>query len=101
MTSFPGRSSTARLSRAGRKVRRARTIFLPMASELEGRTLLSTLTVVSGRDSGPGSLVQEVALARTGDTIAFSPNLAGQSIHLTTPLNFNGSVSFDGSGAQG
>ena len=72
-----------------------------MASELEGRTLLSTLTVVNDQDSGPGSLPQEVALANSGDTIAFSPSLAGQTIHLTTPLSFNGSVTFDGSRAGG
>ena len=101
MTWLPIKSSRTRSSRAGRMTRRARTIFLPVASELEGRTLLSTLTVVNDQDSGPGSLRGEVALARNGATIAFSPKLTGQTIHLTTPLSLNGNVTFDGSGARG
>ncbi len=101
MTLFSIRSSRTRPPRACQKARLARTTFLPVASELEGRALLSTLTVLNGRDSGPGSLVQEVALAISGDTITFSPALASQTIHLTSPLNFNGSLSFDGSRAGG
>ena len=75
MTWFPIRSSRPRRSRAGRCV--ARTIFLPMASELEGRTLLSTLTVMNDHDSGPGSLPQEVALARSGDRSPSPPAWRG------------------------
>ena len=81
--------------------RRARAVFLPQACELEGRTLLSTLTVVNDQNSGPGSLPEEVALASSGDTIAFAPGLAGHAIHLASPLNFNGSLSLDGRKGQG
>ncbi len=63
--------------------------------------LLSTLTVVNDRDSGPGSLPQEVALAGSGDTIAFAPGLAGHTIHLTSPLNFNGNLTLRGSRTGG
>src|SRR5262249_36334905 len=101
MRLFPIHSSTTRPPRAGRKARRARTNFLPLASELEARTLLSNLTVVNDQASGPGSLPQEVALARSGDTIRFSPRLSGATIRLTMPLSFNGSLTFDGSRAGG
>ena len=84
------RSWTPRAAHAGRMARRARTVFLPVAAELEGRTLLSTLTVVNDKDSGPGSLPQEVALASSGNTIVFSPSLAGQTIRLTTPSLLTG-----------
>src|SRR5262249_34591614 len=56
MTLFPIRSGKTHLSRTGRAARRARAVFLPQACELEGRTLLSTLTVVNDQGSGPGSL---------------------------------------------
>ena len=95
------RSWTPRAAHAGRTARCARTVFLPVAAELEGRTLLSTLTVVNDKDSGPGSLPQEVALASSGNTIVFSPSLAGQTIRLTAPLTFNGSLTLDGSRAGG
>src|SRR5579875_2989701 len=101
MILFPIRPSRIRAYRTGRIARRARTVFLPEASELEGRTLLSTLTVVNDQASGAGSLAQEVALARSGDTITFAPGLAGHTIRLASPLSFNGSLSLDGSGTSG
>ena len=68
---------------AGGMARRGMPVFVPATSgELEGRTLLSTLTVVNGHESGAGSLPQEVALAKSGDTIAFSPSLAGHTTDL-------------------
>src|SRR5579875_2177544 len=99
MILFPIRPSRIRADRTGRIARRARTVFLPEASELEGRTLLSTLTVVNDQASGPGSLAQEVAEARSGDTIRFAPGLAGHTIHLTSPLTFTGGLTIDGLGA--
>jgi hypothetical protein len=99
MAWLPLRSSKTRSSRAGRAARRARATFLPQARELEGRTLLSTLTVVTDRDSGPGSLPADIAAAGSGDTIAFAPGLAGHTIFLASPLSFTGGLSLDGSRA--
>jgi hypothetical protein len=73
----------------------------PQAPELEGRTLLSTLTVVTDGDSGPGSLPADIAAAGSGDTIAFAPGLAGHTIFLASPLSFTGGLSLDGSRAPG
>jgi predicted outer membrane repeat protein len=41
-------------------------------------------TVTTTADSGPGSLRNTIAAASPGDTIVFSPTLAGQTIQLTT-----------------
>ena len=65
------------------------------------RTLLSALTVTNDHASVPGSLAQEVALASSGATIKFAPALAGETIHLSSPLNFNGNLNLDGSRAGG
>ena len=75
MTWFPNRSSKRRLSHAGGSARRGQTRFHPQASELEGRTLLSTLTVANDDASGPGSLAGEIAFASSGDTIKFAHGL--------------------------
>lgn len=55
----------------------------PGVESLEGRLVLSTLTVTSPADDGPGSLRAAVLGAHGGDTIQFSPALKGQAIHLT------------------
>ena len=47
----------------------------PILELLEGRCLLTTLTVTSPADSGLGSLRQVIAAAQSGDTIVFSPTL--------------------------
>src|SRR5205809_5960948 len=46
---------------------------------LEGRLLLSTLTVTSLQDSGAGSLRAEIAAAQSGDTIVFSATLSSST----------------------
>jgi hypothetical protein len=67
----------------------------PRLEPLEGRALLSTLTVTNTLDSGIGSLRYEIAQAETekhhggkappaNDTIVFAPSLAGQTITLTS-----------------
>ena len=99
MQLFPIRYSKTCLSRAGRVSRRARVAFLPLACELEGRTLLSTLTVVNDQVSGPGSLAGEVALARGGDTISFAASLAGHTLDLVSPLSIKGGLNLDGTTA--
>jgi hypothetical protein len=61
---------------------------------LEDRTLLSAiLTVSNTNDSGAGSLRAAIATANqtSGDTIAFAPNLAGQTITLTSGELLNNS----------
>jgi hypothetical protein len=97
----PIRSSTTSSPRAGSRARRACATFLSVASELESRTLLSTLAVVNDHDGGPGSLAQEVSVAKSGDSIIFSPRLTGQTIDLTAPLSCSGSLTFDGSRSGG
>ena len=61
--------------------------FVPRLEALEDRTVPSTLTVTSNLDTGvpgDGSLRGEIAAAKSGDTIAFDPSLAGQTITLTS-----------------
>ena len=71
-------------ARAARRTRRLR----PAVMALEGRALLSTLTVSNTNDSGPGSLRAAVAQANSdggGDTIEFSSLFnTPQTITLTS-----------------
>jgi len=61
----------------------ARSTFRPRLETLEDRWCPSTLTVSSIADSGANSLRADIAAAHNGDTIAFAPNLDGQTITLT------------------
>jgi hypothetical protein len=73
----------------------------PRLEELECRNMLSTLTVLSNADSGPGSLRDTIAAAQSGDKIVFDPSLAGQTIMLTTgELVIDKSLSVKGLGAD-
>ncbi len=59
---------------------------------LERCRFLTTLTVLNTLDKGVGSLRADIAAARNGDTINFAPNLAGQTVTLTSdelPINRN------------
>ncbi len=56
----------------------------PILENLEGRLVLSTLTVTSAADSGTGTLRAVIAAARPGDVVRFSPRLDGATIHLTS-----------------
>ncbi len=60
--------------------------FAPRVLALESRELLSTLTVTSTADDGPGSLRAQVAAAASGDTINFAKALNGQTITITSGL---------------
>ena len=73
----------------------------PRLDMLEGRALLSTLTVTSPADSGPGTLRAEVIAAASGDTINFAPSLDGQTITLTSVIYESGkSLNIAGPGAS-
>jgi predicted outer membrane repeat protein len=56
------------------------------------------LLVTTINDSGSGSLRQAIASAAGGDTIKFSPSLAGQTISLTSTITLSKSITIDGTG---
>src|SRR4051812_25486121 len=69
------RASNPRRRGSGVDSGRSRRRLRPTVTALEGRALLSTLTVSNTNDSGPGSLRAAVAQANAnggGDTIVFS-----------------------------
>ena len=63
--------------------RRVRTRTGLRFESLEGRRMLTTLTVLNNLDSGAGSLRAEISAAKSNDTIVFAPSLVGQTITLT------------------
>jgi hypothetical protein len=67
---------------------------------LEGRMLLSTLTVMNSKDSGPGSLRQAIISANSGDKIIFARALHGSTINLAgSDLYINKSLDIEGPGS--
>jgi hypothetical protein len=56
----------------------------PRIEGLEGRELLTVLTVMNNSDDGFGSLRQRISIAQNGDVIQFSPLLNGDTITLTS-----------------
>lgn len=80
--------------------RRAARRFRPRLEALEGRAMLSTLTVLNNADSGHGSLRAEIAAAQSGDTIVFAPSLNGQTIALSGgELSITKGLNIEGPGA--
>jgi uncharacterized repeat protein (TIGR01451 family) len=83
-----------------------RHISRPTIEHLEDRLVLSTLTVTNLNDSpnftlGDGSLRGEIAAAAKGDTIQFSPTLAGGTINLTDgQLTINKNLTITGPSAS-
>ncbi len=73
-----------RSRRPGSRPTFSRRSLLPRLEGLEGRSLLSTLTVTSVSDSGAGSLRSTIAAASSGDTIVFAKSLSDQTIVLTS-----------------
>ncbi|HEV2294718.1 MAG TPA: hypothetical protein VGR35_12765 [Tepidisphaeraceae bacterium] len=67
-----------------RKSLRSRDRVRPQMESLEDRQLLSTVTVTSLGDSGPGSLRDAIALAASGDTIVFAPTLFSSTTTSTS-----------------
>jgi hypothetical protein len=84
---------------ARRRARRAaHRRFLPFVDAMEGRALLSTLTVQSNQDSGPGSLRATIAAASSGDTIEFASSI--HNITLTSDeLAISMNLTIEGSGS--
>jgi hypothetical protein len=67
---------------------------------MEGRVMLSTLTVTNTLDSGKGSLRYEIAHASKNSTIVFAPSLDGQTITLTSgELDITTGLTIQGPGA--
>ncbi|MEI2579536.1 Ig-like domain-containing protein, partial [Scytonema sp. PRP1] len=63
---------------------------------------MAIITVTNAANSGTGSLRDAIARANAGDTIKFSPTLAGQTITLTSgQLLVNKSLTIDGAGVTG
>lgn len=78
--------------------------FTPAVSILESRELLSTFTVTSLADTGPGSLraaVQTANLTPGADTVVFAPALFGGTIALTSgAISITDNVTIHGLGAS-
>ena len=85
----------------GKPARRRRRRRSPRLESLEGRLVLSSLTVTSAADSGPGTLRAAHCPGRqAGDTITFSPRLDGQTISLTSgELAIDQNLTIKGPGA--
>ena len=87
-------------SRARHHDRKRRRCF-PGIEGLEGRALLSTLTVTTLGDSGPGTLRATVGNALPGDTINFSSTLDGQVITLTSgEISLPPGITIEGPGSN-
>ncbi|MFO0846309.1 MAG: hypothetical protein U0797_28695 [Gemmataceae bacterium] len=82
----------------GPQARRGRHLGPRLLLEvLEGRVVLSTLTVLNINDSGTGSLRQAILDATAGDTIAFQPGLTG-TIPLSDTLTLDKNLIISGPG---
>src|SRR5437879_13754988 len=94
-------ASSRRLQQTLRKPARLGRRFVPRLEPLEGRTVLSTLTVTNPADSGDGSLRAAIAAAQSGDQIVFDTSLKGQTITLTSgQLAITQSLDTEGPGAN-
>ncbi len=82
MSSNRFQSILSRVSGTGAPARRRRRSL--RFEPLEGRLVLSSLTVTSAGDNGPGTLRAAIADAQAGDTIKFAASLDGHTIHLTS-----------------
>ena len=73
----------------------------PAGNGLFGVIQTTPVTVLNTNDSGPGSLRDAIAIASSGDTIAFDPSLAGQTITLTSgELAITKNLDIEGLGAD-
>jgi len=68
------------------------------------RGTLATVTVTNNNDSGPGSLRDAIASAAAGDIITFAPDLASQTITITSgqlDISVGKNITIDGAAAPG
>src|SRR5579871_1535682 len=73
----------------------------PWLERLEDRLAPANLVVLNSNDSGAASLRQAILSSGPGDSISFSPDLAGQTITLTSGvLTITHSLSINGLGAD-
>jgi len=73
---------------------------LRSAAVADSVSTLSSITVTSSADSGPGSLREAIATAAAGSTIRFASSLKGKTIVLKTgELAITKNLTIDGSGA--
>jgi hypothetical protein len=100
MPSSDFRSLRGRTPRAVADAPRRGRRFRPELAPLEGRALLSTLTVQNLNDSGDGSLRAEIALAQDGDTIRFAHGLSGTMTLTSGPLVIQTGLEIKGPGAD-
>ena len=89
------------MTAANRRARcTSRNQCCPVLDRMEDRTLLSSLTVTSTKDTGPGSLRNAIAVAVSGDTINFASSLKGKTITLTSgELTIAKSLDIEGPGS--
>jgi hypothetical protein len=81
-----------------RRIHSSRRASLRVES-LEGRELLSTLTVTSLNDSGAGSLRQAIIDTQSGDTINFQSGLTGTIPLTSNELYISKNLTINGGGA--
>lgn len=93
------RNGKSRRRRADRKSAQ-RFSYAPRFESLEGRDMLSAISVVNLADSGPGSLRDAIAVANAApdhDVISFAPSVQG-AINLTGELGITEDLTINGPG---
>src|SRR5690242_17823633 len=88
---------SAAAHRRGKTSDRQRDGLAPLLESLEGRCLLSTLTVTNTLDSGAGSLRNAIAAAQNGDTIVFASTLSSSATLSSTSTLSNSTTLFGSS----
>ena len=96
------RWAAATLTSKGRRrpARARRTRLVPRLDVLEGRALLSTRTVTTAADAGPGSLRRAVLDSAPGGLIVFDPGLNGSTIVLANQVVIDKDLTIEGPGAD-
>ncbi len=81
-----------------------RRLVRPYALErLEGRSLLSTITVTNTDDTGPGTLraaIEQADVDISHDTIVFAPSITGTITLLSALPNLSGKIDIAGPGSS-
>jgi predicted outer membrane repeat protein len=72
--------------------------YTNVQADYAAQNYAATITVTSAGNSGPGTLRQAINDAASGAVIRFDPQLAGQTILLTSEIAIDKSLTIDGSG---